>query len=404
MLRRDLVRGGGVMRHAYHRAPDGKTLIYNLMGGLAVQRGERMQRYSFRWRSPGEFEFCPAEPTLVATWSPISEGSERQVRLLDLRELGPKLAVRDFYAPPEGFRLISFRWSPLGDALLVLETSETEGWVWREVRVRDGQVLTHGSPRESPATLMAPYVLETKKLALIVGDQEGLWLLNGSDTPLPLSDLLIRRLVDRAHHYAGGKNYLALACRGKTAGGERARGVYRVDVDRLVKAAREGAPLRGLEPFERVHRTEDSKTLWFSPRGTYLSGATADEIYLRRTAKPRQEPTYLTFFDSQDVPRQVGGVYWNDAETKLAVIVERELWVYDWTAPKSARGDAQHGLDELEALTGKRPILRRLAEIKGGLLAEPQWFGDRIVVSQFEDAKEEFERLGKKSKLPRGGK
>jgi hypothetical protein len=394
--------GGGAFRHAYHRAPDGKTLIYNVGRRLVVQRGERSRTYDFRWRSPGEFEFCPKKPTLVATWSPSAEGQSKGITLLDLSELGPKLAAKELYRSSKGSLLFSFRWSPKGDSLLAYESSD-EGWVWREVPLEGGAVITHGKPSKSPLQIMVPY-LRQGKLSLLVGDEEGLLLLSGPKPGLRVSGLVLRRLVDRAHLHVGGKNLFALACRGATTGGERARGVYLVDLERLVKAARAGKPLLGLEAFDRVHSSDGSKTLWFSPKGTYLTGATADEVYLRRTRDRREHPTYLSLLDSGGNPRGVRGVYWNDAETKLAVIADDEVWVYDWTAPKKGTpSQAGQDLDDLEALTGKRPVLRRVAQLRGGFLAEPQWIGDRIVISQFEDAKEEFEAQRKKLSQPLEG-
>lgn len=388
---------GGIARHAYHRAPDGKTLIYNLHKKLVVQRGERSQTYAFHWRSPGEFEFSSKRPTWVATWSPDRGG----VTLLDLSELGPELVAKELYRSPKGFSPISLRWSPAGDALLVYERSE-EGYLWREVPVEGGAAITHGEPSEGSFLIMVPY-LQDGKLSLVVGDEEGLKLLSGSKPALRLSGLVPTRLVDRAHLYVGGRNLFALACRGMTVAGEQAKGVFLVDLERLVKSARAGKPLMGLEAFDRVHPSQDSKTLWFSPKGTYLTGAATDEVYLRRTKAPREHPTYLSFKDASEVPRRIRGVYWNDAETKLAVIADHQVWVYDWSAAQGTKSQASDGLAELEALTGKRPVLRRVGEVRGGFLAEPQWLGDRVVFSQFEDAKAEVEALRKKLRQPLEG-
>lgn len=407
------LREGSISRHAYYLSPDGKTLIHDEAEGILVQRGKVSRRYRLEFPFQREVEFSPTNPSLVAIWAPQTKGKSKGVALLDLTTLAEKPALRVIYRLPPSAKtsLNRFRWSPKGDALLLLHSRDLESYTHliSEVRVSDGRVREYGRAPEGMG-FMAPYTdPKTGEAMTLIGGDEGISLLARGKPALVLSKSPLGFMFDRAATFRDGQNRLAVAHRGmvrRSDGTPARRGVYLVDVEGLVKARAKGpAPEdeRGLDFLSR----DLTHTLWFSPKGTYLTGATEEEVILRRTKSPREKPTVFSFWnDKTDSPTRIRGVAWNADETKLALVADRELWVYDWTRPGPAKKDEKakreeksdeddeddesRGLDQLEALTGKRPALYRVAEFKqrgflSDFLAEPQWIGDRIVLSRFED-------------------
>ena len=323
--------------HAYHRSPDGKTLIHHELDGIRVQRGKTSVKYVIQLRGYArDFEFSPTHPERVVFLRAEPNATGSRVALLDLSELSAKPSLRVVYTPTKGDSPYQVSWGAAGDVLWVLSSrkGDSEGappiHLWHQVRLADGHVSEVASAPE--VKFMAPYLdPKTKRSKFVYGDAAGIHLVDPTKpgVPLLLSRVVIgsKRTHDRTWTYAKGRNHLALAFTS-----DRMKGVYLVDIERLVAArAKAKAPARDdydRDAFDRVSRTPSVHTLWFSPRGTYLTGADKAVIFLRRTRGPREKPTRFEIMDTERLQlRRVRGVRWNEAETKLAVIVDNEIWV-----------------------------------------------------------------------------
>jgi hypothetical protein len=149
------------------------------------------------------------------------------------------------------------------------------------------------------------------------------------------------------------------------AEGRAWQGVYLVD---LGVAAKQGARV---DDFA-LHLDDvlNDHTLWFSPRGTFVTWATWDKVCFRRIdeegvvvlrAPPPRDGAEL----------DIKGCTWSDDETKLAYTVGDELWIHDL---------ARHDSYQVAEL-GSSPAMSEGETF----LAEPRFVGGDVLVSRFTD-------------------
>lgn len=138
-------------------------------------------------------------------------------------------------------------------------------------------------------------------------------------------------------------------------------GVYRVDVPRG-----DAAPT-----LEQLYDGTDIHTLWYSPRGTYMTWASPNGVWFRRPEDPPAKVVQVDAPIAEGAPLEVKGVSWSDDERRLAFVASNRLYVCDVPT-----GDAK--AEPYEAAV--------FGEAASHFGAEPRWVGDQVYLSVFEDA------------------
>ncbi|MGE0709485.1 MAG: hypothetical protein AB7T09_16020 [Planctomycetota bacterium] len=392
--------------HAYQRSCDGKTLFFQLEQGVRVQRGaERVDWKLDFGREPRELR-CAPDSRRAAFWARAEEGqASARIAIADLSSLTPTPRVQALYEPAAGHHPFGMEWSPDGEALFVVELVEARRGA-QEVREsaltrvevpsgRTREVFRHPGPID----FFMPPVPRLgggpgRDPSLLVGCEGGLFLVDPRDgARRRVPALPSTGLYDIEWSPDPRRDLVALYFRFPAPGpdGRRATGVYLLDLDRL-RAAGDRAGVDPTAFAEQLYEGRDVHTLWFSPRGTWITWATPEKVYLRRVGDPAaraQEPALELELPGPDgAPARLKGVAWNDAETRLAITAENELWVYDLAPaarPKGARPTPEE--ERVAALTGKLPHRYRIAAFPAGFAADPHWDGERVLVSLFERVK-----------------
>lgn len=168
--------------------------------------------------------------------------------------------------------------------------------------------------------------------------------------------------------------YFARTAHGET--GEVYKGLHLLDL--------------GQDPPRKVqlHATSDVHTVWYSPRGTYVTWASPEGVFLADSADPTRflaigppepEAARSTKRTRRRRPGQgfteppgITGCYWDAQEARLAFTANERLYVY-----LVATGDVWE--------------LTRLVTHNPGFAGDPHWIGDTVLFTYFEDIA--YERL-----------
>ncbi|MBL4848374.1 MAG: hypothetical protein JKY65_22875 [Planctomycetes bacterium] len=425
--------------HSYRKSHDGQTLIYHLKDGIKVQRGDKVVEYKMHLRhhNPRGFYFSPDSQS-VAFWAPFEEGKvHKRIALMNLGSLSasPKFSV--VYVPPPGHVPFGMEWGPDGKSLFVVEKTvkdDTDYAILKRLDMPGGGKGKELFRTAGKIDFFMPPVSRfeggkgpsKKPYKIIFGCENGLYLINpknGKDRQR-LSRLPAVGLQNIEWNPDEDKNQLALFFKNPVAAddGRRFEGVYLVDIDKLNEAvAGATGEIDEASFMEQIHRKRDIHTLWFSPKGQYVNWASQESIFFRRPEDPAEKTAVIEILDRDENPRRIKGVTWNEDESKIAFAADSQVWVYDLDPPEKllkkqdvkvkkayekavalAKKEGKEPPPEpepdpvdasIEAVTGKRPYRYMIKEFAQGFTAEPQWIGDRVVLSLFEEAKDEMRRL-----------
>jgi hypothetical protein len=138
-------------------------------------------------------------------------------------------------------------------------------------------------------------------------------------------------------------------------------GVYRVSIPRGDEAP----------TLEQVYDSTDIHTLWYSPRGTYMTWASPNGIWFRRPEDGADKVVQVDAPVVDGAPLEVKGVSWSDDERKLAFVATNRLYVCEVPAEGAAP-------EPYEVAT--------FGETASHFAAEPRWVGDQVFLSVFENA------------------
>lgn len=432
--------------HAYRKSHDGKTLIHHKKDGIQVQQGDKVFEYkmALRQHNPREFLFSP-DNSQVAFWAPQEQDKPaKRIALMNLGSLGAKSNHNILYAPKHGRHPFGMEWAPDGKAMFVVERQhkdDVDYAILSRLEVPGGRVTELFRTAGNIDFFMPPVSRfengqgpSKDPYMIIFGCENGLYLIDpktGKDRTR-LSRLPAVGLHNLEWNPDPKKNQIMLFFKNPVTSedGGKFEGVYLVDVDKMREAPADASGLVAQESFmEQLHRKRDIHTLWFSPKGTYATWSSNESIYFREpirqpTEQGEEEKTktaVIEIMTKDDNPRQIKGVTWNDDETKLAFTADNQIWVYDLD-PKEAllkkadekakkaheaalKAAKKAGLPappepepdpvdaSIEAVTGKRPFRYMIREFSEGFTADPEWVGDRVVLTLFEDAREEIKRL-----------
>jgi hypothetical protein len=465
--------------HSYRKSHDEKTIIYHLPDGIKLQQGDKSVevKMALQQHNPREFLFSPDSSTL-AFWAPIEpEKPWKRIAIMNAKQLNENPKIDILYTPDSKHKPFGMEWSPAGDALFVVEFVDINkltystitrinvpGGKRKELFRTLGKIDFFMPPvsrfESSGKASKAPY-------QIIFGCENGLYVMDPkSGERERLSKLPAMGLHNLEWNPDEKKNQVVLFFKNpvRAPDGRKFEGVYLVDLDKLKAAKAKSAGLiQEGEFMEQLTRKRDIHTLWFSPKGTYVTWAGPDAIYFRKPEDPADKTAVIEVLDQDDNPLKLKGVNWNREETKLVFAADNQVWVYDLDpeesalkkaeeeAKKKAEEEAKKAEDEakkaedeakkkgkkkgkdaerkplnankkqpegakpedtepteeelIKEVTGKMPLKYMVAEFEKGFTAEPQWKKekgkDSIVLSVFENAKVEMKRLRETPRLPR---
>ena len=421
--------------HAYRKSHDGKTLIHHKKNGMLVQRGDKSVEYTMalRQHKPREFVFSP-DNRLVAFWAPTEIGEPiKRIALMDLGSLRAKADYKILYSPKHGRIPFGIEWAPDGKALFVVERqvkNDIDYAILSRIDVPGGSLKELYRTVGKIDFFMPPVSrfengqgLSKEPYQIIFGCMNGLYLIDpetGKDRTR-LSRLPAVGLQNLEWNPAPKKNQVMLFFKNPvtSADGGRFEGVYLVDIDKMRTAPADASGQVDQSVFmEQLHRRNDIHTLWFSPKGTYATWASNESIFFREPTGAKEKTAVIEILDKDDNPRLIKGVSWHDDETKVAFAADNQLWIYDFDpsdeqlkeADEKAKKAQEAALKaakkaglpappepepdpvdaSIEAVTGKRPLRYMVREFSKGFTADPEWVGDRVVLTHFEDAREEL--------------
>ncbi|MGE0709486.1 MAG: hypothetical protein AB7T09_16025 [Planctomycetota bacterium] len=430
--------------HPYRRSYDGQTLIFHMHDGVKIQRDGKSAEWKMdlSQHNPRSFMFSPDNKS-VAFWAPIEKNKPwKRIAIADVSGVSSNPRLKIVYTPPAGHQPFGIEWSPAGEAVFVVELVEINKLTYSilsRVDVPGGKVTELFRTLGEIDFFMPPVSrFENGKgpskapYKIIFGCENGLYLIDPKDGKKRqrLSALPATGLQNIEWNPDEKKNQIVLFFKNPASGadGRRFEGVYLVDLDKM-EAARKGEGEVDQDAFmEQLHKKRDIHTLWFSPKGTYVTWASHDGIFFRKPTDPVEKTAVIEVLDKDGNPRKLKGVSWNDKEEKLVFTADSQVWVYDLD-PKKLPAEEQKRREEekkkkeeeakklaaegkeppkkepteeelIETITGKLPYRYKIAEFPKGFTAEPQWMGDRVVMGLFENAKAEIKKLREEPYLP----
>ncbi len=382
--------------HAYAMSHDGRANLIFRGYGFDIQQAGKVARFSADLTAGNPGIYWSPDSRAVTFWTAIRpedgvKGEHAQVGLavLDLRQITTEMVnasqewpvrppYRLIYAPPKDHEGFGVEWSPSGEAVYVLERVIADG-------DRHTRLVRIPYPKEGEPTQVAmiggmidffmPPVSRfeggegpsKRPYWIVFGHARGLFVVDPKGRHLRKLARLPATGLQNVEWHPGRKDQVALYFKHAmlNAQGQRFKGVYLVHLERI---GREEAG----SVVEEVYPNNDVHTLWYSPRGNYISWANGSTVYLRSTAEVDPEegaPTVIELNPTvDDEPVEVKGFAWHAKEKKVAVAAGGALLVYDVEHPE------------------REPLLAaRLGRAASDFVAEPKWAGDEVTLTLFCD-------------------
>ena len=398
---------------AYSMAHDGRSFFVHMPDGVELHRQgkAKLELKMHLPFNPRDFLWHP-DSKRVAFWcmhTPKKErvgqivSPRRSIAVMDVSKLGASApspiesAYEVVYSTHPEHTPFGLEWSPKGDALFVVErgTDPVDRSAFGMITRID--LSNVGQPKEivrmpGDIDFFMPPVSRFERgegaspsdFQLVFGHIEGLYVVDPEGRKAQqLSDLPAVGLYNIEWNPNPRKNEVTLFFRrpvhGK--GGRTFVGVYLVRVDKLLqrRAAAPatnapqpeagGAPAAptGPEPIEQLYDGLDIHTLWYSPRGTYVTWASPWGLWYRRPDDPPSKAVQVLVPAQDGAQLEIKGCTWSDDERKLAFTAGNKLFICELPANEvyevySIGNDTTH------------------------FLADPRFIGDEVFVSSYEDA------------------
>jgi hypothetical protein len=362
---------------------DGSKIVVHKDDGFQLIRGGQTLDYKMTIINREMF-WGPANDKF-AFWAPEGIG------VMDIEQMGsppgpPKYKV--VYQPDTTRFPFGFEWSPWGTDIYVIENYDeyVKGHGTQSGTAIKRIPVSGGTPKEivkHPRTInffMPPVSRfengsgpSQKPYLLVFGAPDGLFLVDRDGKKTDRLTEVPAVGLKNLEWSPGAKDKICLFFQKPEANskGEMMKGVYLIHVDRRQKNA--GDPTI----FEQLHDRLDVHTLWFSPKGKYVTWATNDAVYFREPDGAKGSETKIEPKDERGLILDVKGCAWDHTESKLAITAGNRVFYYD-VAKKALVPVGQYGKD------GK------------SFVAEPSWREDKIVLTVFTDVAGTGEKRDKK--------
>lgn len=396
--------------HAYSMAHDGKTTIVHQPDGIEVLRQGRpklMLTMNLPF-NPRDFYWHP-DSKRVAFWvvhtpKPQRPGQlvtpRRSLAIMDVNKLGnspPKAGDPPpydiVYVTPPDQTPFGLEWSPKGDAVYLIQRgvdpvdNQAFGTIVR-IKLTNTDDPTEIVRMPGGLDFFMPPVSRYERgegpsssdYLIIFGHMDGLYTIEpDGKNPRRLSQLPAVGLYNIEWNPKPNKKEVILFFRRAVPGadGRTFVGAYLVRLDQLlrqkpaeagVEASAPAAGGGGPEAIEQLYDGTDVHTLWYSPRGTYMTWATPWGLWYRRPDDPAEKAVQVQIPpQAEGVQLEIKGVTWHDNEQKLAFTAGNKLFICELPA-NEVYEVASFGKDTHT------------------FLAEPRFVGDEVFLSSFEDA------------------
>lgn len=387
--------------HAYSMAHDGKAIVVHHFDGIElVRQGRPSVKLQMELPyNPRDFYWHP-DCKRVAFWvadtpKPKRPGQVvypvRALAIMDVTRVPATVRPGDpppyevvYWAPPD-IQPFGLEWSPRGDAIYMIVrgldpvSNESYGAIIRiELDKKD-------EPKEivrMPGGLdffMPPVSRfergegpSSQKYLIIFGHMDGLYTVEpDGKNPRRLSQLPAVGLYNIEWNPKPNLNEVILFFRRPIPGadGRTFVGVYLVRLDELTRRLGDAEANPGAKPaIEQLYDGTDVHTLWYSPRGTYMTWSTPWGLWFRRPDDPQDKTVEVRIPPQPEgVTLEMKGVTWHDDESKLAFTAGNKLFVYDLPS-KETYQVAEFGTETTT------------------FAAEPRFVGDDVYLTAFEDA------------------
>lgn len=355
----ELDRSRWYVAHAYRLAPGGAANSINEEHAYEVHSGGRRYRLPLTGRAwPGhDFEWAP-DGRRAAYLERGVDGVVR-VRSFEVRKLGDPAAVETAWDPTAGAtpaqvaaiassrQVTGFAWGRADPSLFVVERFYTGS----EASSR----IVRCPPTSAPEDVLLvrgaiePFApLAGAESQLLYGTHDGLFVSDarGGVRTMPLPGVGIGNLdcspvaPDALVFYRRA----AVDSRGKEF-----RGVWLLQFE------------RGQAVTEQLHAGMDVHSVWWSPRGTWVSWATASSVHYREADARNKPSTELSVYG-------VKGFAWDDEERRLAIVTGEHLLVHDRIAGTTVK------------------VCSFETAGQTAFLADPSWIGDQVYLSHYVEA------------------
>lgn len=387
--------------HAYSMAHDGKTTIVHVPDGIEVHRPGRgkVELQIELPYNPRDFYWHP-DSKRVAFWvvhTPKATRpgqvvqARRAVAVMDTTRLGGTPRPGD--APPYDVVYTTtaeqapfgLEWSPRGDALYLIQrgldavTNESYGVVTR-IELNDIEHPQEIVRMPGGLDFFMPPVSRyergegpsSAKYLIIFGHMEGLYTIEpDGKNPQRVSQLPAVGLYNIEWNPKPSVNQVILFFRRPIPSGDGRTfvGAYLVRLDDLLRRRGVAEADPSARPaIEQLYDGTDVHTLWYSPRGTYMTWATPWGLWFRRPDDTADKTVQVELpAQPEGVTLEIKGVTWSDDEHKLAFTAGNKLFIYE-LGSKEAFQVAEFGKDT------------------NTFAAEPRFVGDEVYLTAFEDA------------------
>lgn len=396
--------------HAYSMAHDGKTTIVHLQDGIEVHRQGRPKVVLLMLLpyNPRDFYWHP-DSKRVAFWvlntpKATRPGQlvrpSRAVAVMDVTKLPATIRPGDpppyevVYTTTADKEPFGLEWSPRGDALYLIqkgaeiETSESYGAI---TRIELNNIDRPQDIVKVPGSLdffMPPVSRfergegpSSQAYSILFGSMEGLYTINPDGTrPERLSNVPAIGLYNVEWNPKTSTRQVALFFKRAVPSGNGRMfvGAYLVRLDMLRQSAAaapatpeapeaEPAKLES-EAIEQLYDGTDVHTLWYSPRGTYVTWATPWGLWYRRPEDPADKVVQVKVPEVDGATLEVKGVTWHDSESKLAFTAGNKLFICELPS-NDVYQVAEFGTGE------------------STFAAEPRFVGDEVFLTAFENAR-----------------
>lgn len=387
--------------HAYSMSHDGKSTIVHRPDGIElVRQGRPNVRLEMELPyNPRDFYWHP-DCKRVAFWvvhtpKPKRPGqivhAARSVAVMDVTRVPATVRPGDpppyevVYVSPPDMAPFGLEWSPRGDALYLIQrgldpvTNESYGALTR-IELNDVDDPKEIVRMPGGLDFFMPPVSRfergegpsSAKYQIIFGHMEGLYTVEpDGKNPQRLSQLPAVGLYNIEWNPKPNMNQVILFFRRPIPGGDGRTfvGAYLVRLDDLLRRRGDAEAEAGAKPaIEQLYDGTDVHTLWYSPRGTYMTWATPWGLWFRRPDDAPDKTVQVTIpAQPEGAALEIKGVTWKDDESKLAFTAGNKLFVYE-VGSKEAFQVAEFGKDNTT------------------FAAEPRFVGDEVYLTAFEDA------------------
>lgn len=361
--------------HAYFVSWDKKHVVFQRFLGLGIRAELDGSTSEFTMSSMNsrEVTFSPDSHHFV-----VSENQGTMV--VDATNPGENGEVKQhaLYSAQKGIKAYAGCWAPDSSGFFILE----EDWYRKQPGSRLRAIPTGGGSGhvvlDHPARVRWFMVPDSRYRAgqgpikgawkLLFAATDGLWVMNHDGSGKEKISTASPDIFQDVEWSPTSDVLLAVTREQLSVSGIGTfLGVYLIHPDK----AKGGKPS---DVFETVDGAPNVHSIYFSPKGKYLSWATPNALKVREVAGKPESATTVDFKDERGQAMEVRQFAWDDKETRLLVTAKNRVYLYD--VAKKTKSLVAKIEDDVKTIT-----------------ADPVWLSDdEFLIAAFTDIAAPFKR------------